>query len=59
MGSPRSRNADALPALEAAAKGRLKVLVDRVMPLGEAVAAHRLVETDPGIGKVILDPTLG
>ncbi len=59
MGSPRSRNLDALPALEAAAKGRLRVLIDRIMPLAQAVEAHRLVESDPGIGKVILDPTLG
>ncbi len=59
MGNPMSSHKDAMPALEASAKGRLRILVDRVMPLGQAVEAHRLVETDPGIGKVILDPTLG
>jgi NADPH:quinone reductase len=58
-GSPQSRHEDAMPALEAAARGRLRVLIDRIMPLGRAVEAHRLVESDPGIGKVILDPTLG
>ena len=59
MGSPTSRGEDAMPALEAAAAGRMRVLVERVMPLGAAVEAHRLVESSPATGKVILDPTLG
>jgi NADPH:quinone reductase-like Zn-dependent oxidoreductase len=58
-GSPRSRHEDAMPALEAAAAGKMRVLVERVMPLAEAVAAHRLVESSPATGKIILDPTLG
>jgi NADPH:quinone reductase-like Zn-dependent oxidoreductase len=59
MGSPRSRHEDAMPALEAAAAGKMRVLIERVMPLGEAVAAHALVESSPATGKIILDPTLG
>ena len=59
MGSPRSRREDAIPALEAAAQGKMRVLVERVMPLGQAVEAHRLVESSPATGKIILDPTLG
>jgi NADPH:quinone reductase-like Zn-dependent oxidoreductase len=59
MGSPRSRHEDAMPALEAAAAGKMRVLVERIMPLAEAAAAHRLVESSPATGKVILDPTLG
>jgi NADPH:quinone reductase-like Zn-dependent oxidoreductase len=59
MGSPNSRHEDALPALEAAAAGKMRVLIERVMPLGEAVAAHRLVESSPATGKIILDPSLG
>jgi NADPH:quinone reductase len=59
MGNPESRPEDAIPALEAAAQGKMKVLVERVMPLGEAVAAHRLVEASPATGKIILDPSLG
>jgi NADPH:quinone reductase-like Zn-dependent oxidoreductase len=59
MGSPQSRNEDAMPALEAAAQGKMRVLVERVMPLGLAVEAHRLVESSPATGKIILDPTLG
>ncbi|HKT17579.1 MAG TPA: zinc-binding dehydrogenase [Stellaceae bacterium] len=59
MGSPQSRPEDAMPALDAAAQGKMRVLVERVMPLGEAAAAHRLVESSPATGKVILDPSLG
>lgn len=59
MGSPTSRNEDALPALEEAAAGKMRVLVERVMPLAEAVEAHRLVESSPATGKIILDPSLG
>ncbi|HVA15673.1 MAG TPA: zinc-binding dehydrogenase [Stellaceae bacterium] len=59
MGSPVSRGEDAMPALNDAAAGKMRVLVERVMPLAEAVAAHRLVESSPATGKIILDPSLG
>lgn len=59
MGSPQSRPEDAMPALDAAAAGKMRVLLERVMPLGEAAAAHRLVESSPATGKIILDPSLG
>jgi NADPH:quinone reductase len=59
LGSPQSRHEDAMPALEAAAQGKMRVLVERVMPLAEAAAAHRLVESSPATGKIILDPSLG
>jgi NADPH:quinone reductase-like Zn-dependent oxidoreductase len=42
---------------EAAAQGRFKVLIDRVLPLSEAVQAHEIVAGRSGIGKVVLDPT--
>jgi NADPH:quinone reductase-like Zn-dependent oxidoreductase len=42
--------------LEAAAEGRHRVLVDRVLPLSEAVRAHRIVAERSGIGKVVLQP---
>ena len=45
-------------SFELAAAGKLKILVDRVMPLSEAAAAHRLVASNAPLGKVILDPTL-
>lgn len=37
------------------AEGRLRVEVDRVLPLGEAAAAHRLAEASHGVGKIVLD----
>jgi NADPH:quinone reductase-like Zn-dependent oxidoreductase len=43
--------------LEAAAAGRHRALVDRVLPLGDAVLAHRLVEARDGTGKIVLRPT--
>jgi NADPH:quinone reductase len=41
-----------------AAAGALKILIDRVLPLSEAAAAHRLVQSNAPLGKVVLDPTL-
>ena len=50
--------ADVELALSAAAEGRYRVLIDRVLPLAEAAKAHRLVDARAGIGKVILQPSL-
>jgi NADPH:quinone reductase-like Zn-dependent oxidoreductase len=36
--------------------GRLRATIDRVTPLEQAAAAHRLVEMQPLLGKVILEP---
>jgi NADPH:quinone reductase len=46
-------------ALTLAAAGKYSALIDRVMPLSEVAEAHRLVEENEVLGKVILDPTLG
>jgi NADPH:quinone reductase-like Zn-dependent oxidoreductase len=45
-------------ALAAAATGRMKGVVARTFPLGQAADAHRLLESGATAGKVILDPTL-
>jgi NADPH:quinone reductase-like Zn-dependent oxidoreductase len=42
--------------LRAAAAGRYRVLIDRVLPLAEAARAHRIVAERSGIGKVVLQP---
>ena len=42
--------------LRAAAEGRYRVLIDRVLPLAEAPLAHRIVDQRSGIGKVVLAP---
>jgi NADPH:quinone reductase-like Zn-dependent oxidoreductase len=44
-------------SLQMAAEGKFKALIDRIMPLSQAVAAHELVESRDHIGKIILDPT--
>lgn len=59
MGNPSSDPKDALPCFDAAAEGKLRVLIDRVVPLADAPAMHELLESVPGTGKIILDPTLG
>lgn len=56
IGSTEHTEDDVAAALEAASVNRLKVLIDRVMPLSEAVAAHRLVAERSGTGKVLLTP---
>ena len=48
---------DVTLSLKAAAEGKFKALIDRIMPLSQAVQAHELIESRSGIGKIILDPT--
>ncbi len=43
-------------ALRAAADGRYRALIDRVLPLAHAAEAHRRVAERSGIGKVVLQP---
>lgn len=50
--------ADLDAALAAGAAGKLRGVVDRVMPLSDAAAAHWFVEHQNPTGKVLLDPTL-
>jgi NADPH:quinone reductase len=57
MGWTGQTDADVNDSLKAASEGRFRVLIDRVMPLAEAVEAHRLVGARDGIGKVILQPS--
>jgi NADPH:quinone reductase-like Zn-dependent oxidoreductase len=45
-------------SLKAAAEGRLKAPVDRIMPLKDAVAAHEALAKGGTLGKIILDPTM-
>jgi NADPH:quinone reductase-like Zn-dependent oxidoreductase len=57
MGVTGERPESARLALEMAAAGKFKALIDRVLPLSQAPLAHELVESRGGLGKVILDPT--
>jgi NADPH:quinone reductase len=56
VGKPGSSPDDTDASLKAAAAGRLKVLIDRVLPLSKAADAHALVMRREVTGKVILDP---
>ncbi len=53
------RREDVERSLQLAAAGQIRLQIDRIMPLREAAAAHRLVEEKQTCGKIILDPTLG
>jgi NADPH:quinone reductase len=39
-----------------AAKGELKVIIDRTFPLKEAAAAHAYIESRQALGRVLLIP---
>ena len=47
---------DVEAALDAAARGKLTMLIDRVMPLSQAAHAHRLVDERKITGKILLTP---
>jgi NADPH2:quinone reductase len=56
-GSPACDFADVEWAMAMAEKGTIRApIIDRIMPLHEAVEAHRLVEQRVPVGKVLLDP---
>ena len=56
FGSTAQTDADVERSLEIAKQGHLDVLIDRVMPLSEASAAHALVAERAGLGKIVLKP---
>jgi NADPH:quinone reductase len=56
IGTTEHTEEDVAAALEAASKDRLNVLIDRVLPLSDAVEAHRIVSERAGTGKVLLTP---
>jgi len=58
MGTPESRPTDVQRALDAAASGTIRASIGCVLPLAAAAEAHRLVETNEVIGKLVLQPDL-
>lgn len=56
IGGPGHNRSDVQQTLEAAAAGKLRGVIDRVLPLERAAEAHRLVEQNRSLGKVILTP---
>lgn len=58
-GMPGSRDSDRPKCFQAAAEGKIKVRIAHVLPLSQAAEAHRMMEADAGMGKIVLDPTRG
>jgi NADPH:quinone reductase len=57
-GATGSQPADIEPCFQAAADGKIKVRIAHVLPLSQAAKAHHMMEADPGMGKIVLDPSL-
>jgi NADPH:quinone reductase len=57
IGTAGTNVPDVYKALDAAGQGRIRAIIDRIMPLREAAEAHRIVEKKQTPGKIILDPT--
>ncbi len=56
LGSTMGSKGDLLEVLGHVAAGRLRPVVDRVLPLAEAAEAHRILESREVFGKVVLEP---
>lgn len=56
MGSWMGTRAESLAVIEQVREGRLKPVVDTVMPLGEARSAHERIEAREHFGKIVLVP---
>jgi len=59
IGAAGTNRRDVERALEAAAAGKIRAIIDRTMPLEQAAAAHRIMEEKQILGKIILEPTAG
>jgi NADPH:quinone reductase-like Zn-dependent oxidoreductase len=59
LGSAGASRQNTDDTLTAAAAGKLRVKIEKVLPLSEAAEAHRIMEAGVPAGKIVLDPTLG
>ena len=57
VGTAGTNVPDVYKALDAAERRKIRAIIDRTMPLRDAAQAHRIVERNQIVGKVILDPT--
>src|ERR1051326_2402157 len=56
LGAAGTNRRDVERALAASGAGKIRAIIDRTMPLGEAAAAHRIMEEERILGKIILEP---
>lgn len=56
LGSFMGSKAELLEAMKFVAAGKIRAVVDRVLPLSEARQAHELIESRAQFGKVVLKP---
>jgi NADPH:quinone reductase-like Zn-dependent oxidoreductase len=56
LGSFMGSKAELLEAMKFVEQGKLRGVVDRVLPLSEARQAHELIENRAHFGKVVLKP---
>ncbi len=56
LGSFMGSKAELLEAMKFIEEGKIRAVVDRVLPLGEARQAHELLENRAQFGKVVLKP---
>ncbi|MEA2990254.1 MAG: hypothetical protein QOG83_2965 [Alphaproteobacteria bacterium] len=58
IGQPGHHPPDLPKCFAAAAEGKIKVQIEKLLPLSRAAEAHRLMESGEVTGKIVLDPTL-
>ncbi|HEY2747889.1 MAG TPA: zinc-binding dehydrogenase [Polyangia bacterium] len=56
LGSTMGPKGDLFPILDHVVAGRLRPVVDKIMPLADAQAAHRLLQDRAVFGKIVLVP---
>ena len=56
IGSTMGSRSELMAALEGVFEGKLKAVVDSVMPMSEAAEAHRRIESRSVFGKLVLTP---
>ena len=56
LGSTMGRKGDLLTILDLIDRGRLKPVIDSILPLSEVREAHRIVEEGKHFGKIVLTP---
>jgi 2-desacetyl-2-hydroxyethyl bacteriochlorophyllide A dehydrogenase len=56
LGSTMGRKGDLITIFKLIEEGKLKPVIDRVLPLSEVREAHRIVEAGEHVGKIVLKP---